>query len=226
MTTTPTTAKTLGSPGHSAQLTAFRASPVAPTTAPPTTLPGIHPGVIPSTPTPLVPGATVTPTTKISQTVKEEKTVLNNELVHALVNLQRLQSQPTIETGYKVIGQATKAKKLKNKSSSPLDRRSVRLGIGFLVGLVLGILATWLLDGLDRRLRTTKRAEEVFRLPVVAEIPASTSKTVSTIPVVDIVVDPYSPISEAYRKLYVAILTAPPVTWVKRGAAAGSIRPN
>ncbi len=92
----------------------------------------------------------------------------------------------------------------------------MRLGIGFLVGLLLGILATWLLDGLDRRIRTTKRAEEVFRLPVVSEIPIGSNST-SAIPVVDIVVDPYSPISEAYRKLYVAILTAPAVTWVKRG---------
>ena len=38
-----------------------------------------------------------------------------------------------------------------------------------------------------------------------------------TIPVVDVIVDPYSPASEAYRRLHVAILTAPPVTWVKRG---------
>ncbi len=101
---------------------------------------------------------------------------------------------------------------------SLLSRHSVRLVIGFLVGLVLGILATWLLDGLDRRLRTTKRAEEVFRLPIVSEIPVG-SNSVSAIPVVDIVVDPYSPISEAYRKLYVAILTAPAVTWVKRGGS-------
>jgi Mrp family chromosome partitioning ATPase len=143
--------------------------------------------------------------------------------VHALAKLQTLQSAPVTVSGYKVINQASKAKRLKTKTST-LDRRSVRLGIGFLAGLVLGILATWLLDGLDRRLRTTKRAEEVFRLPVVAEIPAPTSKTVSTIPVVDIVVDPYSPISEAYRKLYVAILTAPPVTWVKRGGA-GAFEP-
>jgi Mrp family chromosome partitioning ATPase len=103
-----------------------------------------------------------------------------------------------------------------NSKPSLLARHSVRLGIGFLVGLILGILATWLLDGLDRRIRTTKRAEEVFRLPVVSEIPAGPNST-SVIPVVDIVVDPYSPISEAYRKLYVAILTAPSVTWVKRG---------
>ena len=69
----------------------------------------------------------------------------------------------------------------------------VRLLLGLLVGLILGILATWLLDGLDRRIRTTKRAEEVFRLPVISEIPAPESKSLSAVPVVDIVVDPYSP---------------------------------
>ncbi len=120
-------------------------------------------------------------------------------------------------TGLKVLAPAKSATSL-NPKPSVLSRHSVRLGIGFLVGLILGILATWLLDGLDRRLRTTKRAEEVFRLPVVSEIPIGSNST-SAVPVVDIVVDPYSPISEAYRKLYVAILTAPAVTWVKRGGS-------
>ena len=82
---------------------------------------------------------------------------------------------------------------------------------------LLGVVATWLLDAFDRRLRTSKRAEEVFGLPVIVEIPATHSESVSAIPVVDVIVDPYSPASEAYRRLHVAILTAPPVTWVKRG---------
>ena len=38
------------------------------------------------------------------------------------------------------------------------------------------------------------------------------------IPVVDIVVDPFSDASEAYRKLHVAIMNAPTVTWVRRGS--------
>ena len=213
---TTTTAKALGPPNQPAQLTAFRAAPATPTTADPDLSPR-YPRRDPGTPTPL--GVTTTTAPKISKTDKLEKNVLTKELVQATAHLQALESQPTPQSGYKIINPAKRAKKLNSKPSTLLDRHSVRLGIGFLVGLILGILATWLLDGLDRRLRTTKRAEEVFRLPVVAEIPASTSKTVSTIPVVDIVVDPYSPISEAYRKLYVAILTAPPVTWVKRGGA-------
>ena len=99
-----------------------------------------------------------------------------------------------------------------------LEHHSVRLLLGLLIGLLLGILTAWLLDGFDRRLRTSKRAEEAFGLPVVVEVPGSNAKTLSVIPVVDIVVDPYSDASEAYRKLHVAIMNAPPVTWVKRGS--------
>ena len=52
---------------------------------------------------------------------------------------------------------------------------------------------------------------------MIVEIPSTGSEPVSAIPVVDVIVDPYSPTSEAYRRLHVAILTAPPVTWVKKG---------
>ncbi len=96
-----------------------------------------------------------------------------------------------------------------NPPPSLLAHRSVRLLLGLLIGALLGIIAAWLLDGFDRRLRTSKRAEEVFGLPVVVEIPGSNAKTLSVIPVVDIVVDPYSDASEAYRKLHVAIMNAP-----------------
>jgi Mrp family chromosome partitioning ATPase len=216
ITTTSTTAKSLGVPGHSAQLTAFHSEGA---TVTPSTLLPVTPEVVPGTPTSLVPGSpitTVTPTTTgISKTVKTERNVLTDELAHAMAKQQLLLAEGTPLSGYKVISPA-KSPTLLNSPASLLEHRSVRLVIGFLVGLILGILATWLLDGLDRRLRTTKRAEEVFRLPVVSEIPLGTNSN-SAIPVVDIVVDPYSPISEAYRKLYVAILTAPAVTWVKRG---------
>lgn len=215
VTTTSTTAKSsLEAPGRSVQLTSFRADAVTSSTLPGSIAP-VTAATVPGTPTTLVPGAPTTTTPGISPTVKAEKNVLINELAHAQANQQLLLARGTPQSGFKVITPAKSASLLNNKPSL-LARHSVRLGIGFLVGLILGILATWLLDGLDRRIRTTKRAEEVFRLPVVSEIPAGPNST-SVIPVVDIVVDPYSPISEAYRKLYVAILTAPAVTWIKRG---------
>jgi Mrp family chromosome partitioning ATPase len=214
-TTTSTTAKSsLAIPGRSAQLTSFRADAVTTSTLPGSIAP-VTASTVPGSPTTLVPGLPTTTTPGISPTVKAEKNVLTNELAHAQARQQLLLAQGTKQSGLKLITPAKSASLLTAKPSL-LARHSVRLGIGFLVGLILGILATWLLDGLDRRIRTTKRAEEVFRLPVVSEIPAGPNST-SVIPVVDIVVDPYSPISEAYRKLYVAILTAPSVTWVKRG---------
>jgi Mrp family chromosome partitioning ATPase len=223
-TTTTTTAKTsMAAPGRSAQLTAFRtadgeaATNVVTPSSVPATVPGLVPTSLPGTPTSLAPGVTPTTAPAVSPTVKAERNVLTNELAHALARQQVFMSAPAPKSGLTIISPA-KTATLLNAKPSLLAHRSVRLGIGFLVGLVLGILATWLLDGLDRRLRTTKRAEEVFRLPVVSEIPIG-SNSMSAIPVVDIVVDPYSPISEAYRQLYVAILTAPPVTWVKRGGS-------
>jgi Mrp family chromosome partitioning ATPase len=217
---TTTTAKSaLGAQGRSAQLTAFRASTPAATPNVPTqsSVPGLVPTSLPGTSP--APGVTTTTAPKVSPTVKAERAVLTKQLANALAKQQLLMSQIPPKTGLQVIAPAKHAQLLNPpQKASLLSRHSVRLVIGFLVGLVLGILATWLLDGLDRRLRTTKRAEEVFRLPVFSEIPVG-SNSASAIPVVDIVVDPYSPISEAYRKLYVAILTAPAVTWVRRGGS-------
>lgn len=90
-----------------------------------------------------------------------------------------------------------------------------------LVGALVGVGAAYLVEGSDRRLRTAERASEVFGLPVVTEVPGeapaiSRSKE-PVIPVVDVVSDPYSAKAEAYRKLHVAVRTAPLVTWVKRG---------
>jgi capsular polysaccharide biosynthesis protein len=217
---TSTTAKSsLGAPGHSAQLTAFRLDDAAATPSVPTPSPvaGLVPTSLPGT-TPAA-GVTTTTAPRVSPTVKAERAVLTKQLANALAKQQLLMSQIPPKTGIQVIAPAKHAQLLNPKpTSSLLSRHSVRLALGFLIGLILGILATWLLDGLDRRLRTTKRAEEVFRLPVFSEIPVGSNST-SAIPVVDIVVDPYSPVSEAYRKLYVAILTAPAVTWVKRGGS-------
>ena len=216
--TTTTAKSSLAVPGRSAQLTAYRpeSAAVTPSSTPNGVITPVSPTLAPGVPTSVIPGAPTTTTPGVSKTVKTERNVLTDELAHVEARQQLLMAEGTPVSGYTVLTPAKTATSL-NSAASLLERRSVRLGIGFLVGLILGILATWLLDGLDRRLRTTKRAEEVFRLPVVSEIPAASNAN-SAIPVVDVVVDPYSPISEAYRKLYVAILTAPAVTWVKRGA--------
>ena len=198
-----------------------------PTTAPTTvTTPTITPVpviIVPST-GPTIPGqfgvtttTTTEPYAKLLQT--QQLKSLTNQLAQSQTALLKLQAEGAPQSGLRVVSPATpqEAKKL-NPPPSKLASRKIRLALGLLVGAVLGILAAWLLDGLDRRLRTSKRAEQVFGLPVVVEVPGSNAKTLSVIPVVDIVVDPFSDASEAYRKLHVAIMNAPTVTWVRRGS--------
>ena len=90
------------------------------------------------------------------------------------------------------------------------------LGLG--AGVVLGVGVVLLLEALDRRLKTAKRAADVFELPVVAEIPLMrvrpTSKAKGTPPAtpgVVVVSDPTSPAAEAYRRLHMAVLLDAPV---------------
>ena len=164
---------------------------------------------------------TTTPTTTLTlnnRTVIEENRVLANELGQAIGNLQRMLALGVPPSGIRVISAATPKKAVKLNANPPLlSNDFIRGLLGLLIGALLGVVATWLLDAFDRRIRTSKRAEEVFGLPVIVEIPAPAAESVSPVPVVDVVVDPYSPASEAYRKLHVAILTSPPVTWVRRG---------
>ena len=147
-----------------------------------------------------------------------EQKVLADELGAALGFQQNLKAQGVPKTGYRVISPSQQSSAVRLNPNPPLLANVwIRLLLGLLLGALIGLLATWLLDGFDRRLRTTRRAEEVFGLPVVAEIPAAGTGSLSVIPVVDVIVDPFSATSEAYRNLHVAILTAPAVTWVKRG---------
>ncbi len=193
-----------------------------------TTPPGaaVVPGGTPtSTPTTLTPtGGTgpgsTTPTTLNlpNKTIVEVNRVLSTELGSALAGLAKLESSGVTPSGIRVITLSKPKDAVKlNSNPPPLSNDFLRALLGLAIGVLLGVGATWLLDAFDKRLRTSKRAEEVFGLPVIVEIPAPKAKTMPTIPVVDVIVDPYSPASEAYRRLHVAILTAPPVTWVKRG---------
>jgi capsular polysaccharide biosynthesis protein len=212
--TSPTSSSTLTSPTSSSTVTTPTIMPTSP----------VPPVVIVSPNGATIPGQFGVPTTtttepfgKLLQT--EQLKVLSSQLAQSKAALVKLQSEGAPNSGIRVVSPATPqgAKKL-NKPPSILGSRKVRLGLGLVAGAILGILAAWLLEGLDRRLRTSKRAEQVFGLPVVVEVPGSNAKTLSVIPVVDIVVDPFSDASEAYRKLHVAIMNAPTVTWVRRGS--------
>ena len=239
---TTTTAHSLASPRASASLAAFTSpnDDVAPTSA---SLPGrsvlvdttsstvttistaTSPGAVTTTtisPEPTgstsVGSSSTTNTSVPKGSLLIEERVLANELGNAVAAQQRLKAQGTPATGYRIVAPAARSSAIKlNPNPSLLSNDFVRALLGLLIGLILGVVATWLLDGFDRRIRTTKRAEELFGLPVVTEIQSAGSKSLSVIPVVDVIVDPYSTISEAYRELHVAILSAPPVTWVRRG---------
>jgi len=180
------------------------------------------------------PAATTTPPTTTTTTAAattspalpgrataQERTVLADDLGGQVALEQKLMAQGVPKSGFTLISSAQSSSAFQlNSNSSPLSNGWTRALFGLLLGALVGVAATWYLDGIDRRLRTTKRAEETFGLPIVCEIPAPESPSLSVIPVVDVVVDPYSPISEAYRYLHVAILTAPPVTWIRRNGAA------
>jgi Mrp family chromosome partitioning ATPase len=180
-----------------------------------------------TTPTTLPAGAPGAPTTPATQSLPNralvvEQKVLASELGTAQAYLERLKAQGVVASGYKVVAPATPSSAFRlNPSPSLLSNSWIRLLLGLLIGLIVGILLTWLIDAFDRTIRTTKRAEEVFGLPVVVEVPAVQSASLSVIPIVDIVVDPYSATSEAYRQLHVAIMTAPTVNWVRRAGIPG-----
>jgi capsular polysaccharide biosynthesis protein len=155
----------------------------------------------------------------------EERRVLADNLAQQIANLQVLKAAGPPVSGYTIVSpsQASSAVLVPGGSPPLLDNGWIRELLGLLFGAILGLGATYLLEGLDRRIRSPERAAEVFGLPVAAEIPGlapALTRTPPPPPVVDVVVQPYSATAEAYRKLHVAIRIAPLVTWVKRGGAS------
>ena len=110
------------------------------TTIPPTG------GVVPST-TP------TTPTTESynAKTVTEEQRVLSGELAGAIGGLQKMLAEPTPSTGIKIISPANPKQAVKLNPNPPLLANAfVRGLLGLVIGALLGVVATWLLDALDK----------------------------------------------------------------------------
>jgi capsular exopolysaccharide synthesis family protein len=84
-------------------------------------------------------------------------------------------------------------------SSAPVVRNVL---LGLLVGLLLGTLLTWLLDRVDRRVRSIDELEEIYGLPVLARVPRSRSlaKRTGMADAVDTAVG-FSEEAEAFRSL-------------------------
>ena len=104
--------------------------------------------------------------------LQEQAKALQSELTTAQAREQQLTDSGPPKSGFVLLQAAQPAQaKLIPAASSLLVHRSVRVGIGFLVGLLLGAAIALLIDGFDRRLRTTARTSDVFGLAVIAEIP-------------------------------------------------------
>ncbi len=92
--------------------------------------------------------------------------------------------------------------------------RSARSAIGLVLGLVLGFLLAVAITRFDPRMRSRSAAEDAFRLPVVAELPTSSSRQRSLV----VRVKPASAAAEAYRTLRSALSHSPVLPL---GAAVG-----
>jgi Mrp family chromosome partitioning ATPase len=137
----------------------------------------------------------------------------------AITKLHTLQEAPTPHAGLTVLrpADAVTARKLTAKPSA-FAHRSVRAGVGFAGGAVLGAALALLLEMVNKRLRSGPQAERKFGFPVVAEIPRrrlapearrKSGQKRSLEPSLEVMANPRSPVAEAYRMLRVAILHEP-----------------
>ncbi len=108
-------------------------------------------------------------------------------------------------TGYQVIfpGTPELAHRINLPTTSTLDSRKVRLGIGLLGGALLALVLILARELLNKSIRRASRAEVHFKFPVIADIPETYPPDPA---VVDVVDRPTSPAAEAYRKLRMSIL--------------------
>ncbi len=166
---------------------------------------------------------------------------VTQEYVTAVAKAQALSDAGAQQSGFIVLqpAQASLARVIPG-GISILDHRSVRGVIGILGGGAAGIGIGMLLSGLDKTLRTARRAEETFGFPVVAEIPAPPvsqpprrrRRTQSSPPPpVPVLTAPASTQAEAYRKLRMALELTPRHAGVAAAASAASAssaddRPN
>lgn len=86
-------------------------------------------------------------------------------LEERLAQLQTLLA--SADGGYQLIGRAEPS----DERSSPQPRRDIVLGV--LLGAVLGVALAFLLDILDRRVRSAEQFERIYRMRALASIPHS-----------------------------------------------------
>jgi hypothetical protein len=181
-----------------------------------TTIPGSGTAVQPTTTT------TTVPKTVSGKAIRQREILdLADSYAGAVAKQQALVAQGVPSSGYAVLVPAKASSAIAIPGGPTLlAHRWVRLFLGLLIGLIIGVLISYLVEAFDRRLRSEARAAEAFGLPVIVKVPgippALRPSREPAVPVVDVVVAPQSSTAEAYRRLHVAIRTAPLVSWVRR----------
>jgi Mrp family chromosome partitioning ATPase len=131
---------------------------------------------------------------------------LQNQLNNALAQEQALAATSS-STGYLILqpAQASSATKTGGGGLNSLgSSRAVRGVVGLLIGLILAAGIVLVLEMLDKRIRGSSRAEEMFGYPVVAEIPIPSKENGAG--VVSVFSGGSTPTAEAYRMLRMSVL--------------------
>jgi Mrp family chromosome partitioning ATPase len=145
----------------------------------------------------------------------QQKT-LGSSLAAALTNQANLEATGPPDTHFQVIMPAWSAQSSNKKSAiSVANSRYVRPLIGALIGMAIAVGIVILVEMLDRSLRSASRTEYAFDYPVVAEIPLwpalrpGEEAKRTRLPKLDVVLEPFSPTAEAYRRLRTMTALAP-----------------
>ncbi|HVM68022.1 MAG TPA: hypothetical protein VMU14_24305, partial [Acidimicrobiales bacterium] len=133
---------------------------------------------------------------------------LESSLAAALTMQANLESTGPPDTQFQVIMPAWTAQQDSKKSAiSVANSRYVRPLIGGLIGVAIAVGIVILIEMLDRSLRSASRTEYAFDYPVIAEVPlwpalrpGEEAKRTRQ-PKLDVVLEPFSPAAEAYRRL-------------------------
>lgn len=138
--------------------------------------------------------------------VAERSSVLQQHQ-YASDRYQELLAQGSATMGYVTLQKATPVPVYEGGFHVPQSQGS-RATLAGLLGLLLGVGLSLVLDRIDTRIRSRHDAERSFGLPVVAEIPHLTGRMRAQGPIVT-VADPASPAAEAFRILRLSLQLMP-----------------